>query len=237
MMGCWAEYWYGTRGGFNDHLAMLVGKKGYVSVSDNREKSYQYAKIPTGLAIMICNTMVRHNQLYSQFDGRKKDAWRGLSKLEKYVPGAKNIRDINIGVLEEHRGELTDVEYRRMLHPITEKERVFEFIKALDSADFDKAGRLLNETHESLKNNYEVSCEELDIMQEAAVKSGGCYGARLVGGGFGGCVIALVDDGKKDQFMEETKQNYDTHPKIAAQKIDCEVWEAVSGDGIKIDPL
>ncbi len=237
MMGCWAEYWYGTRGGFNDHLAMLVGKKNFASVSDNREKDYQYVKIPAGLAIVICNTMVKHNQLFSQFDGRKKDAWRGLSKLEQYVPGAKNIRDITKEILEEHKNELTDIEYRRMLHPVTEKERVFGFIKAFDNADFEKAGKLLNETHESLKNNYEVSCEELDIMQESAVKSTGCYGARLVGGGFGGCVIALVKDSQKNEFIQEVKKNYDTNPKISAKKINCEVWEAVSGDGIKIEVL
>jgi galactokinase len=237
MMGCWAEYWYGTRGGFNDHLAMLVGKKNFASVSDNREKDYQYVKIPAGLSIVICNTMAKHNQLYSQFDDRKKDVWRGLLKLERYVPGAKNIRDITGKVLEEHKDELTDIEYQRMLHPVTERDRVFEFIKALNNADFDRAGKLLNETHESLKNNYEVSCEELDIMQEAAVHSVGCYGARLVGGGFGGCVIALVKDSQKSKFMQEVKGRYDIDPQISAKKIHCEAWEAISGDGIKIEVL
>lgn len=235
MMGCWAEYWYGTRGGFNDHLAMLVGKKGYASVSDNREKDYQYAKIPDGLAMVVCNTMVKHNQLYSQFDERKKDAWRGLAKLEKYVSGAKNIRDISLEDLQKYKSELTDVEYRRILHPVTEKERVFEFIKALETPNFERAGELLGETHKSLRDNYEVSCEELDIMQAIAVESVGCFGARLVGGGFGGCVIALVEDNKKNDFIKEVKESYDAHPKISAKKIDCEVWEAVSGDGIKIE--
>jgi galactokinase len=237
MMGCWAEYWYGTRGGFNDHLAMLVGKKGYASVSDNRKKDYKYAKIPQGLSVVVCNTMVKHNQLFSQFDQRKKDAWRGLSKIEKYAQGAKNIRDISLELLEEHKAELEEIEYKRMLHPITEKERVFQFIKAFEAADFARAGQLLDETHQSLRDNYEVSCEELDIMQAAAKKSAGCYGARLVGGGFGGCVVALVDKSKKEQFISEVKKSYDSHPKISKKNLDSEVWEAVSGDGIKIDVL
>ncbi len=82
-----------------------------------------------------------------------------------------------------------------------------------------------------------MTCDELNIMQEAAVSIDGCYGARMVGGGFGGCVIALVDQDRKKQFMEEIKQKYDSHEKISHLNIHTEVWEAVSGDGIKIEQV
>ncbi len=237
MMGCWSEYWYGTRGGFNDHLAMTVGKKGVASVSDNFKKDYEYVPLPRGLSIVICNTMVRHNQLYSEYDNRKKDAWHGFAKLNHYVPSAKNVRDISLELLEEHKNELTENEYKRLLHPITEKQRVFDFIDALKERDFAKAGELLNKTHESLRRNYEVSCNELNIMQRAAVNSPGCYGARLVGGGFGGCVIALVDESKKNDFIVRVKKEYDNDPEISALEIDSEIWEAVSGEGILVNEL
>lgn len=237
MMGCWTEYWYGTRGGFNDHLAMTVGKKGFASLSDNRHKTYEYVPIPEGLAFVVCNTMVRHNQLYSEYDVRKNDAWRALAKLEKYSPNAKNVRDIDRKLLEDHKEDLTDLEYRRLLHPITEKDRVFGFVEAFKNSDFKKAGELLSGTHDSLRDNYEVSCAELDIMQEAALESPGCFGARLVGGGFGGCVVALVDENKVDEFIGFVKSKYDENSKIKAQKIDSEIWEAESGEGIQIKSL
>jgi len=237
MMGCWAEYWYGTRGGFNDHLTMTVGKKNFASLSDNREKTYEYVPIPDGLSMVVCNTMVKHNQLYSQYDNRKKDTWRALAKLEKYVPNAKNVRDIDMETLQKHKSDLTELEYRRILHPVTEKERVFQFIDAFKDNDFSRAGKLLCQTHESLRDNYEVSCLELDVMQQAAVESPGCFGARLVGGGFGGCVIALVDEKQKADFISSLKKKYDSHSEIKKQKIDCEIWEAESGDGIKIEAL
>jgi galactokinase len=139
--------------------------------------------------------------------------------------------------LEKHKDELTDEEYRRMRHPITEKIRVFAFVEALKAKDFEKAGELLNQTHKSLDEDYEVMCEELNIMQKAAIDSPGCFGARMVGGGFGGCVMALVAQDKKQEFVKSVKQKYDSAPAIRKQKIDSEIWEAISGDGLKIERL
>ncbi len=237
MMGCWSEYWYGTRGGFNDHLAITTGKKHFVTLSDNREKSYLYSPIPENISFVICNTMVKHNQLFSEYDNRKKNAFSAISKIEQHYPEVQNARDITAEMLERHKSDLTELEYRRLRHPITERERVFAFMEALRENNLSKAGELLNQTHESLKNDYEVTCDELNIMQSAAISIDGCYGARMVGGGFGGCIIALVDRDKKKKFIEEIKHKYDNHEKIAHMNIHTEVWEAVSGDGIKIEKI
>ena len=149
----------------------------------------------------------------------------------------KNVRDITLEQLEEHKSELEDEEYRRMRHPVTEKVRVFDFIKALEANDYKGAGDLLNQTHKSLDEDYEVTCDELNIMQKAAVDSPGCFGARMVGGGFGGCVVALVSKDKKQEFIKSVKERYDNVPEINKQKIDSEIWEAISGDGLKIERL
>ena len=237
MTGCWSEYWYGTRGGFNDHLAMVTGKKNFATLSDNREKSYLYSPIPEEISFIVCNTMVKHNQLFSEYDVRKKDAFSAISKIEHYYPEVQNARDITFEMLERHKSELTEIEYKRLRHPITERERVFSFMEALKDRDFIKAGDLLNQTHASLKNDYEVTCDELNIMQESAVSTDGCYGARMVGGGFGGCVVALVNQGAKKEFIEEIVKKYDNHEKISSRNIKSQAWEAVSGDGIKIQKI
>ncbi len=237
MMGCWAEYWYGTRGGFNDHLAIATGKKQFATLSDNREKSYLYSPIPEEVAFIISNTMVKHNQLFSEYDNRKKNAFSAIAKIESHYPEVQNARDVTSEMLEQHKNELTEQEYRRLKHPITERERVFLMMEALKDKNFIQAGELLNLTHKSLKEDYEVTCDELDIMQKAAVDSEGCFGARMVGGGFGGCVISLVDQNYKHKFIEQIKKSYDSHPDIAKQNIKSEAWEAVSGDGIKVERI
>ena len=234
MMGCWAEYWYGTRGGFNDHLAMACSKKLNATLSDNREKTYLYSPIPEDIAFAVCNTMVRHNQLYSEYTVRKTTTFGAIAKIAHFYSEVQNARDITSEMLEKYKGELTEVEFRRLRHPITERERVFAFMEALKDKDFARAGDLLNQTHMSLKNDYEVTCRELDIMQEAAVSIPGCYGARMVGGGFGGCVVAIVNQDSKEDFLKEIKNKYDNHPEIKPLKIKSEAWEAVSGEGLRI---
>lgn len=237
MMGCWAEYWYGTRGGFNDHLAITCGKKNFATLSDNREKSYLYSPIPEEVAFIVCNTMVKHNQLFSEYDVRKKQAFSAISKIELDHPEAQNARDISLEVLEQYKDKLDANEYKRLKHPITERERVFSFMEALKEKDFVKAGQLLNQTHQSLDSNYEVTCDELNIMQQAAVSIEGCFGARMVGGGFGGCVVALVQQDAKTQFIKKVTELYDTDPSVSKRKIESQAWEAVSGDGMKVHHL
>lgn len=237
MMGCWSEYWYGTRGGFNDHLAIACGKKLNATLSDNRHKSFQYSPIPADVAFVVCNTMVKHNQLFSEYDLRKKQAFSGIAKLEKHYPEIQNARDISAEVLEQHKTELEGKEYCRLKHAVSERERVFAFMESMKKNDFETAGQLLNQTHQSLDSDYEVTCPELNLMQEAANSIDGCYGARMVGGGFGGCVVALVDQEHKSRFIEEVKKKYNSNPGIAPRKIKAEVWEAVSGNGLHIEDV
>ncbi|HOX41284.1 MAG TPA: galactokinase family protein [bacterium] len=236
-MGCWAEYWYGTRGGAMDHFATTVSRKGFATLLDNRSFHYDYVPIPKELSIVVCNTMVRHNQLFNGFGERKKMAMSGFAKLHQHYPEMKNIRDVTLEMLDRHRSELTEDEYKKMRHPVTEKDRVFGFIDAVKEKNYTKLGQIIIEAFVSLRDDYDVSCDELNIMQAAAVNSPGCYGARITGGGFGGCIVAFVDTGQKDAFMEEVKKKYDSHPFITKQGIDSEVWEAHSGDGLTIEAV
>lgn len=237
MMGCWAEYWYGTRGGSMDHFATTVSKKGNATLLDNRTFDYKYVPIPSEVAIIVCNTMVRHNQLFNGFNDRKKMAMSGFAKLHQHYPEIKNIRDIDIKTLDEHKSELTADEYSKMKHPVTERERVFDFISALKENDFAKVGEIINRAFASLRDDYDVSCEELNVMQQAAIDSPGCFGARITGGGFGGCIVAFVDQAQKEAFMASVKKKYDDSPAIKQQNVSSEIWEAHSGDGLHINVL
>ena len=237
MMGCWSEYWYGTRGGAMDHFATTASKKGHAILLDNRSYDYKYVPIPDELSIIICNTMVRHNQLFNEFDARKKEAMRGFKKLEERYPELRNIRDVSEAQLESLRAEFEDKEYSRIKHVVNEKRRVMEFIDSLNEKNFARLGAIINEAFDSLRYDYEVSCEELDIMQEAAVDSPGCYGARITGGGFGGCIVAFVTHDKKEDFIKSVKEKYDNNLMIKNLGLQSEVWEARSGDGMKIDEI
>jgi len=237
MMGCWAEYWYGTRGGAMDHFATTVSRKGYATLLDNKDFSYDYVPIPEELAIIICDTGVRHNQLFSNFDDRKKDAFGGFKKIREIYPRAKSVRNISYDKLKASKNKLTDLEYRRLRHPITEKIRLEKFVKALRSSNFIKAGEMLNATMDSLRDDYEVSCFELDLMHDIANKQKGCFGSRLSGGGFGGALVALVDQKHKEDFMKNVEKEYNDNSKIKSKKIESKVWEAESGDGLHVIKL
>ncbi len=237
MMGCWAEYWYGTRGGAMDHFATTVSKKGNATLLDNINFSYKYVPMPEEISIIICDTGIRHNQLYSEFDNRKKDAFRGFKKLRQFFPRMKSVRNISYDRLKQNKDKLTDVEYRRLKHPITEKIRLKKFVTALKDKNFKKAGKMLNETMLSLQKDYEVSCSELNLMHKIANKQKGCFGSRITGGGFGGAIIALVDRKFIDNFIINVKTEYDNNIKIKKAGISSKVWEAESGDGLHIEKL
>ncbi len=237
MMGCWAEYWYGTRGGAMDHFATTVSKKGHATLLDNKDFTYEYVPVPKEISIILCDTGVRHNQLFSNFDNRKTDAFRGFKKLREIFPRLKSVRNVSYDRLKENKDKLTNLEYRRLRHPITERIRLKKFVIALRKKNFKKAGQLLNETMKSLQDDYEVSCFELDLMHQIANKQKGCYGSRVTGGGFGGAVVALVDSRYKEEFMLKVEEEYNKNSKIQKSKIKSKVWEAISGDGLHIIKL
>lgn len=237
LWGCYSEWWYGTKGGAMDHFALMVSRSKNAILLDNRNFDYKYINLPRDLAIIICDTMVRHNQLYSGFAERRKQAEIGFGKIKKYFPEAKTIRDLSCADLQKYSYELSSLEHKRIKHPITEKTRVFDFIKALKNHNYLKMGQIINDAHDSLKNDYEVSCQELDIMQKIAKETDGCFGARITGGGFGGSIVAFVEEKKAREFIARVRERYNSHPEIKAQNIKADIWRAYSGDGLKIKKL
>jgi galactokinase len=235
-----AEWWYGTKGGKMDQFTISLAKKGQAFILDNKDFNFSYAGWPKSVSIAVCNTNVPHDQKRSGFASRKEQAETALKKIKKYFSDKKieTFRDVSRVMLEEAKESLSTLDYRRSLHPISEIEvRAPEFIGALETGDSDKLGKILSQTYLSLKNNYGTSCRQLDIMYKLAKEIEGFKGARITGGGFGGCLIALVEDKFLDSFLEKIEKEYNSQKEIKNQKIVGRFTGLISGRGVNLEKL
>ena len=136
--------------------------------------------------------MVRHELASGEYNRHRVDCETGITLLQRYMPGIRALRDVEIADLERYGHALPNQIFRRCRHVITENRRVLAAAEALKSQDADRFGQLMYCSHASLRDDYEVSCKELDILVNLASSSSGVYGARMTGGGFGGCTVNLV---------------------------------------------
>jgi len=176
----------GTNCGLMDQLASALGQPDHVLLIDCRDLSFRPVPVPPAAAILIADTAVRRQLAGSAYNERRAQCEAAARAL-----GVPALRDATLEMLE--KVELPAVVSRRARHVITENDRVLETVAALEKGDLAMAGLLMNASHASLRELYEVSCFELDVMVELLRGQSGCYGARLTGAGFGGCAVALMD--------------------------------------------
>jgi galactokinase len=153
--------------------------------------------------------MVKHALASSAYNERRAQCEEGVKHLAQFLPHLTALRDVSIVQLEQYRAGLSEVVYRRCRHVITENARVLAAAEALERSDLRAFGRLMDESHQSLRDDYEVSSEELDLMVELAEKVEGVYGARMTGGGFGGCTVNLVAEEHAEQFQQTVAFEYE----------------------------
>src|SRR6185503_4653492 len=199
----------GARVGIMDQFVSLFGQAHKALLLDCRSLEFRLLPLPDNVRLIICNTMVKHALASSAYNERRAQCEAGVEYMAKFLPNVTALRDVTIGQLEEHRGELTEVVYRRCRHVITENARVLEASEALVQQDLDRFGRLMGESHVSLRDDYEVSSDELDLMVELAQKIDGVYGARMTGGGFGGSTVNLVREENADEFRAHVAEEYE----------------------------
>jgi len=198
----------GARVGIMDQFASLNGRINSALLLDCRSLDFKLFELPESIRLVICNTMVKHELAASEYNKRRAECEEGVRKLSELLPGISALRDVSAVQLEEHHEALPEVIYRRCRHVITENARVLAAAGALEALNLPSFGLLMNESHRSLRDDYEVSCRELDLMVSLAHDITGVYGARMTGGGFGGCTINLVDSDKIQNFKTVIADGY-----------------------------
>jgi galactokinase len=205
----------GMRCGIMDQFISCFGRAGRALMLDCRSLEYQLLPLPENVRLVICNTMVKHELSSSKYNTRRAECEAGARHFAESLPNVRALRDVTMNDFERHGGGLSEAIFKRCRHVIAENERVLEAAAALERDDLRAMGELMAESHRSLRDDYEVSCAELDTMVDLAAGIDGVYGARMTGGGFGGCTINLVDARCAEEFKREIARCYEeaTHLK------------------------
>jgi galactokinase len=198
----------GMRCGIMDQFVSCCGQAGKALMLDCRSLDHKLLPLPPQTRLVICNTMVKHELAASAYNKRRAECEAGVRHFAQSLPNVRALRDVTEAVLKRYGGDLAEVVYRRCRHVITENARVLDAAKALEQDDLEAFGQLMNESHRSLRDDYEVSCRELDVMVELARECEGVYGARMTGGGFGGCTVSLVNVENVDEFKRKMMEGY-----------------------------
>ncbi|HEY6338960.1 MAG TPA: galactokinase [Candidatus Sulfotelmatobacter sp.] len=221
-----AEHEYvGTRCGIMDQFIATFGASGNALLIDCRSLEYRLLPVPANLRLVVCNSMVKHEHASGEYNRRRDDCEIGVKLLAQRLPGIHALRDVDLANLEKHRDALPETIYRRCRHVVSENQRVLDAAKALESCDMDKFGGLMYASHASLRDDYEVSCRELDVLVELAAASPGVYGARMTGGGFGGCTVNLVQSDAAAGFEAHIAATYRQATGITPDIYVCEAAE------------
>jgi galactokinase len=183
----------GVKCGIMDQYASIFGEADSVLRVDCRSLDHTCYPFPTGTDVVLFNTGVSHSLASSEYNRRRRECAEGAEVVRNRVPGVTHLRDVTTEMLEAARGTMSPVVYRRCSYVVRENLRVQEACAALARNDLGALGALMFDTHEGLSRDYEVSCPELDLLVSLAREERAVYGARMMGGGFGGCTITLVD--------------------------------------------
>ena len=211
----------GARVGIMDQFISLFGKEQRALLLDCRSLDFELLPLPDNVRLIICNTMVKHELASSAYNERREQCEAGVKHLSKFLPDITALRDVTFAQLEKFGSDLPDVIYRRCRHVITENARVLTAAEALQRRDLNSFGELMAESHLSLRDDYEVSCRELDLMVELARQIEGVYGSRMTGGGFGGSTVNLVDDKNVEEFRRQVTERYEGITKLQPEIYAC----------------
>lgn len=195
--------------GIMDQFASAMGKKDNAIFLDTNTLNYTYApvKLPDA-KIVITNSKVKHSLVNSAYNDRRNECEAALKELQAVVD-IKTLGDLTEEQFEEHKSAIKDeVRQKRAKHAVYENQRAINAVEALKANDIAKFGKLMNASHESLRYDYEVSCEEIDILVDLAQAMPGVIGSRITGGGFGGCTVSIVKNEAVDTFIEEIGKAY-----------------------------
>ncbi|HEX3822083.1 MAG TPA: galactokinase [Candidatus Sulfotelmatobacter sp.] len=211
----------GARVGIMDQFVSCMGKAGHVLFLDCRSLDYKLVPIPPGIELVVCNTKVKHDLATGEYNRRREECEEGIRRFSKWNSAIHALRDVSLEMLEEHAEDLPATIAKRCTHVIRENARTIEAAQALAAGNLARIGMLMRESHQSLRDLYEVSCRELDIMVDSAEGLPGFIGGRMTGGGFGGCTINLVREQDAGSFAEQIAERYHKATGIEPQIYPC----------------
>ena len=208
--GQMAEHKYvGIRSGIMDQFASVFGKKGNAMLLDCRSLERAYVPVADeGATIAVIDTKVKHNLASSEYNTRRAECEAAVNILSKRFPEVRSLRDVTTQQLDENARSLSENLLKRSRHIVSENRRTLDAAEAFRERDFDSAGKLMFASHESLRDDYEVSCDELDFLVDVALGIDGVFGSRMTGGGFGGCTVSLLKKESVDKFRNTSVKLY-----------------------------
>lgn len=199
----------GCNCGIMDQFAVAMGKKDHAIFLDTATLNYEYAPVELEDAkIIITNSKVKHSLVDSKYNERRQECADALAALQKELD-INTLGDLDMDTFEKFKEVIPDpVKVRRAKHAVAENQRTIEAVKALKEGNITRFGELMNQSHISLRDDYEVSCEEIDILVDLAWKVPGVTGSRITGGGFGGCTVSIVENSAVDKFIKAVGRGY-----------------------------
>ncbi len=207
--------------GIMDQYVSVFGRENAAIRIDCRSLKHQTVALPPGIAIIAVNTMVKHELGQSAYRERVEECAAAVAAVRPHAPEVESLRDLTGTSLEQFKSAIPPVPFRRARHIITENERVEQFIAACARLDLKAMGELFVASHRSLQHDYEVSCEELDFLVDTALGLPGVYGARMTGGGFGGCTVTLLGQDAAAEFEKAISTAYRERFGITPQVYRC----------------
>ncbi|HWE86919.1 MAG TPA: galactokinase [Terracidiphilus sp.] len=211
----------GSACGIMDQFVSVNAREGHALLLDCRDLSYRLAPIPPDVALVIANTMVKHAVTGGEYTSRRAEVEEAAAAIARHRPEVKFLRDATMEDLERWGGEMSENARKRARHVITENQRTVAAADALIRKDLRELGLLMAEAHRSYSRDFEASCDECDTMVELAQDLPGLIGARLTGGGFGGCTVNLVAAGQAEGFRVALAERYRARTGIDPQILIC----------------
>ncbi|MDI6785035.1 MAG: galactokinase, partial [bacterium] len=191
----------GVQCGIMDQFIIRLGKENTAMLIDCRSLEYDYVPLPnTQISIVICNSGVKRGLVDSEYNSRRAQCKEGVKLLKNYLPKIIALRDVRWEEFQQKQVQLPEPVAKRCRHVISENQRVLDAVQSLKLGDVVGFGKLMNQSHQSLRDDYEVSCRELDILVELAQNTTGCFGSRMTGAGFGGCTVNIIKSNIIDIF-------------------------------------
>eukprot|EP01113_Clastostelium_recurvatum_P027958 TRINITY_DN3388_c0_g1_i3.p1 TRINITY_DN3388_c0_g1~~TRINITY_DN3388_c0_g1_i3.p1 ORF type:complete len:392 (-),score=102.14 TRINITY_DN3388_c0_g1_i3:218-1393(-) len=204
-----AEHWLGMPCGIMDQFISVMGRAGHVLLLDCRSQEETHVPFTDpNVILLVTNSNVKHELTGGEYASRRSQCYEAVDVVKKRHPDVKALRDVSKAQLDEASSDLSPVSLRRARHVVGEDARTLQAAEALKRGDYETVGKLMVESHNSLRDDFEVSCVELDLLVELALQVPGVLGSRMTGGGFGGCTVTLLRASALDELVAHLTKGY-----------------------------